>query len=40
MSVSDPVGAFNKYLARLLSGGVDNTMRRGGQEVLARLPSV
>src|SRR6266853_1958532 len=40
MSISEPVGAFNKYLARLLSGRVYNTMRRGGKEVLSRLPSV
>ena len=40
MSISEPVGAFNNYLARLLSGRVYNTMRRGGKEVLSRLPPV
>src|SRR5436190_13730134 len=38
MSISEPVGAFNNYLARLLSGRVYNTVRRGGKEVLSRLP--
>ncbi|HEX8011769.1 MAG TPA: 1-deoxy-D-xylulose-5-phosphate synthase [Casimicrobiaceae bacterium] len=40
MSISEPVGAFNNYLARLLSGRVYNTMRRGGKEVLSKLPPV
>src|SRR5438477_10557349 len=40
MSISEPVGAFNNYLARLLSGRVYNTMRRGSKEVLAKLPPV
>jgi 1-deoxy-D-xylulose-5-phosphate synthase len=40
MSISEPVGAFNNYLARLLSGRVYNTVRRGGKEVLSRLPPV
>ncbi len=38
MSISEPVGAFNNYLARLLSGNIYNTVRRGGKEVLSRLP--
>src|SRR5438270_7560289 len=40
MSISESVGAFNNYLARLLSGRVYNTMRRGGKEVLSKLPPV
>ncbi|MDQ2962202.1 MAG: 1-deoxy-D-xylulose-5-phosphate synthase [Pseudomonadota bacterium] len=40
MSISEPVGAFNNYLARLLSGRVYNTVRRGGKEVLSKLPPV
>jgi 1-deoxy-D-xylulose-5-phosphate synthase len=40
MSISEPVGALNNYLARLLSGRVYNTVRRGGKEVLSRLPPV
>jgi 1-deoxy-D-xylulose-5-phosphate synthase len=40
MSISEPVGAFNNYLARLLSGRVYNTVRRGSKEVLSRLPPV
>jgi len=40
MSISEPVGAFNNYLARLLSGSVYNTVRRGGKEVLSKLPPV
>jgi len=40
MSISEPVGALNNYLARLLSGSIYNTVRRGGKEVLSRLPSV
>ncbi len=40
MSISEPVGAFNNYLARLLSGSIYNTVRRGGKEVLSRLPSM
>ena len=34
------VGAFNNYLARLMSGRVYNTVRRGGKEVLSKLPPV
>jgi 1-deoxy-D-xylulose-5-phosphate synthase len=40
MSISEPVGAFNNYLARMLSGSFYNTVRRGGKEVLSRLPPV
>jgi 1-deoxy-D-xylulose-5-phosphate synthase len=40
MSISEPVGAFNNYLARLLSGNIYNTVRRGGKEVLSRMPPV
>ena len=40
MSISESVGAFNNYLARLLSSRVYNTMRRGGKELLAKLPPV
>ena len=40
MSISEPVGAFNNYLARLMSGSIYNTVRRGGKEVLSRLPPV
>jgi 1-deoxy-D-xylulose-5-phosphate synthase len=40
MSISEPVGAFNNYLARLMSGSIYNTVRRGGKEALSRLPSV
>src|SRR5205814_3292251 len=40
MSISESVGAFNNYLARLLSSRVYNTMRRGGKEVLSKLPPV
>ncbi len=38
MSISEPVGAFNNYLARLLSGRLYNTVRRGGKEMLSRVP--
>ena len=40
MSISEPVGALNSYLARLLSSRLYNTMRRGGKEVLSKLPPV
>jgi 1-deoxy-D-xylulose-5-phosphate synthase len=40
MSISEPVGALNNYLARLLSGRVYNYVRRGGKEVLSKLPPV
>jgi 1-deoxy-D-xylulose-5-phosphate synthase len=38
MSISPPVGALNKYLARLLSGRTFNAARRAGEKVLAMAP--
>jgi len=38
MSISEPVGALNNYLARLLSGRIYNYVRRGSKEMLSRLP--
>ena len=38
MSISEPVGALNNYLAKVLSSRLYNTVRRGGKEVLGRLP--
>jgi 1-deoxy-D-xylulose-5-phosphate synthase len=40
MSISPPVGALNKYLARLLSGRTFNAARRAGEKVLASMPSM
>jgi 1-deoxy-D-xylulose-5-phosphate synthase len=40
MSISEPVGAFHQYLAKVLSSRLYNTVRRGGKEVLARMPPV
>jgi 1-deoxy-D-xylulose-5-phosphate synthase len=40
MSISEPVGAFNNYLARLLSSRTYATVRRGAKETLAKLPPV
>jgi 1-deoxy-D-xylulose-5-phosphate synthase len=40
MSISPPVGALNKYLARLLSGQTFNAARRAGEKVLSLMPSV
>ena len=40
MSISEPVGAFNNYLAKILSGRLYNTVRRGGKEMLSKLPPV
>ncbi len=40
MSISEPVGALNGYLAKILSSRMYNTVRRGGKEVLSRLPPV
>jgi 1-deoxy-D-xylulose-5-phosphate synthase len=40
MSISPPVGALNKYLARLLSGRTFNAARRAGERVLKSMPSV
>ncbi|HEY8245058.1 MAG TPA: 1-deoxy-D-xylulose-5-phosphate synthase N-terminal domain-containing protein, partial [Casimicrobiaceae bacterium] len=35
MSISEPVGALNAYLAKVLSSRLYATVRRGGKEVLA-----
>jgi len=40
MSISEPVGALNSYLAHLLSSRFYNTVRRGGKEVLSKVPPV
>lgn len=40
MSISPPVGALNKYLARLLSGRTFNAARRAGGKVLSAMPSM
>jgi 1-deoxy-D-xylulose-5-phosphate synthase len=40
MSISQPVGALNKYLARLLSGHTFNAARKAGEKVLSVVPSV
>src|SRR5438046_3749380 len=40
MSISEPVGAINQYLAKVLSSRLYNTKRRGGKEVLAKLGPV
>ena len=40
MSISEPVGAINQYFAKMLSSRLYNTVRRGGKEVLSRLPPV
>jgi len=40
MSISEPVGALNNHLARLLSSSAFNYVRRGGSQVLAKLPPV
>ncbi|PKO83069.1 MAG: 1-deoxy-D-xylulose-5-phosphate synthase [Betaproteobacteria bacterium HGW-Betaproteobacteria-11] len=40
MSISHPVGALNKYLARLLSGRTFNAARRAGEKVLSAVPGV
>jgi 1-deoxy-D-xylulose-5-phosphate synthase len=40
MSISEPVGALNGYLARLLTSRFYNSVRRGGKEVLSKLPPV
>ncbi|MCG6876022.1 MAG: 1-deoxy-D-xylulose-5-phosphate synthase [Betaproteobacteria bacterium] len=40
MSISPPVGAFNRYLARLISGSVFQTARRAGEKVLRAVPSL
>jgi 1-deoxy-D-xylulose-5-phosphate synthase len=40
MSISEPVGALNSYLAKLLSSRFYNFVRRGSKEVLSRVPPV
>ena len=40
MSISPPVGALNKYLARVLSGSTFNAARRAGEKVLGVSPSL
>jgi len=38
MSISEPVGAFNTYLAKVLSSRLYTTVRSGSKGVLAKLP--
>jgi len=40
MSISEPVGALNGYLAKLLASRFYNSVRRGGKEVLSKIPPV
>ncbi|MFT0850861.1 1-deoxy-D-xylulose-5-phosphate synthase [Achromobacter sp. F4_2707] len=40
MSISPPVGALNRYLARLMSGGFYATAKNVGKAVLQRVPPV
>jgi len=40
MSISRPVGALNKYLARLFSGSAFNAARKAGEKVLGVSPSL
>jgi 1-deoxy-D-xylulose-5-phosphate synthase len=40
MSISPNVGAMKNYLARILSGRLYSTMRRGSEKVLRKLPPV
>jgi 1-deoxy-D-xylulose-5-phosphate synthase len=40
MSISPPVGALNKYLARLFSGDTFNAARRAGEKVLKATPTL
>ena len=40
MSISPPVGALNKYLARLLSGSTFNAARKAGEKILRVSPSL
>lgn len=40
MSISRPVGALNKYLARILSGNAFNAARRAGEKMLSVSPSL
>src|SRR5258707_55883 len=38
MSISEPVGALDRYLAKVLSSRFYNSVRRSGKEILAKLP--
>ncbi len=38
MSISQPVGALNKYLSRLLTGGLYGVARKVGEKVLGKVP--
>ena len=38
MSISQPVGGLNKYLSRLLSGGLYGVARKVGEKVLGKVP--
>ena len=40
MSISPPVGALNKYLARLFSGSAFNAARKAGEKVLRGAPTL
>jgi 1-deoxy-D-xylulose-5-phosphate synthase len=40
MSISQPVGALNNYLAKLMSGRFYSAMRRGSEKVLKGMPPV
>jgi len=40
MSISEPVGAFNSHLAKVLASRFYNSVRRNTSEVLARVPPV
>jgi 1-deoxy-D-xylulose-5-phosphate synthase len=40
MSISRPVGGLNKYLARLLSGGLYGAARKAGERVLGKVPQL
>ncbi len=40
MSISPPVGALNRYLARLISGQVFQSARKAGEKVLKAVPSL
>ncbi len=40
MSISPNVGALSSYLARILSGKLYTTVRKGGKKVLAKIPPI
>jgi len=40
MSISENVGAFSNYFARMLSGKLYASLREGGKKVLKRMPTV